>query len=132
VEVVKYAVSKNLHDSHDFVWRVPHVPKKHMRIITAVTKRYHERTRNYDIEVPKIWDDCVRLDTENGNNMWQDSARKEMKNVCVAFKILNGDEAPPPTYQDVRCHMIFDVNMEDFRRKARFVAGGHTTDTLML
>jgi hypothetical protein len=25
--------------------------------------------------------------------------------------------------------MIFDVNMEDFRRKARFVAGGNTTDT---
>ena len=27
----------------------------------------------------------------------------------------------------VRCHMIFDVKMEDFRRKARFVAGGHMT-----
>jgi hypothetical protein len=25
--------------------------------------------------------------------------------------------------------MIFDVKMEDLRRKARFVAGGHTTDT---
>jgi hypothetical protein len=25
--------------------------------------------------------------------------------------------------------MIFDVNMEDLRRKARFFAGGHTTDT---
>jgi hypothetical protein len=25
--------------------------------------------------------------------------------------------------------MIVDVNMEDFRRKARFVSGGHTTDT---
>jgi hypothetical protein len=25
--------------------------------------------------------------------------------------------------------MIFDVKMEDFRHKARFVAGGHTTDT---
>jgi hypothetical protein len=25
--------------------------------------------------------------------------------------------------------MIFDVKMEDFRRKARFFAGGHTTDT---
>jgi hypothetical protein len=24
--------------------------------------------------------------------------------------------------------MIFDVKMDDFRRKARFVAGGHTTD----
>jgi hypothetical protein len=25
--------------------------------------------------------------------------------------------------------MIFDVKMEDFRRNARFIAGGHTTDT---
>jgi hypothetical protein len=25
--------------------------------------------------------------------------------------------------------MIFDVKMEDFRRKAMFVAGGHTPDT---
>jgi hypothetical protein len=25
--------------------------------------------------------------------------------------------------------MIFDVKMEDFRRKARFVSGAHTTDT---
>jgi hypothetical protein len=52
-----------------------------------------------------------------------------MKNVRIAFKILNGEEPVPPAYQEIRCHMIFDVKMEDFRRKARFVAGGHTTDT---
>ena len=28
----------------------------------------------------------------------------------------------------IHCHVIFDVKM-DFTRKARFVAGGHTTDT---
>jgi hypothetical protein len=55
--------------------------------------------------------------------------RKEMKNVRIAFKILNGEESVPPTYQEIHCHMIFDVKMEDFRRKARFVAGGNTTDT---
>ena len=27
----------------------------------------------------------------------------------------------------MKCHMIFDVKMEDFRRKARLVAGGHMT-----
>jgi hypothetical protein len=48
--------------------------------------------------------------------------------VRIAFKILNGEESFPPTYQEIRCHMIFDVKMEDFRRKARFVAGGHTTE----
>jgi hypothetical protein len=52
-----------------------------------------------------------------------------MKNFIIAFKILNGEESVPPTYQEIRCHMIFDVKMEYFRRKARFVAGGHTTDT---
>jgi hypothetical protein len=52
-----------------------------------------------------------------------------MKNVRIAFKILDGDKAVPPTYKDLRCHMIFGVKMEDFHRNARFVAGGHTTDT---
>ena len=31
------------------------------------------------------------------------------------------------TYEFVRCHMIFDVKMDDFRRKACLVAGGHMT-----
>jgi hypothetical protein len=55
--------------------------------------------------------------------------RKEMNNVQIAFNIMNGEESVPPTYQEIRCHMIFDVKLEDFRRKVRFVAGGHTTDT---
>ena len=33
-----------------------------------------------------------------------------------------------PAYQFVHCHMIFDVKMEDFRQKARLVAGGHMTE----
>ena len=31
-------------------------------------------------------------------------------------------------YQQIKCHMIFDVKLGDnFRRKARLVGGGHTT-----
>ena len=37
-------------------------------------------------------------------------------------KVLTG-------YQYIGCNMIFDINMDgNFTRKARFVAGGHTTD----
>jgi hypothetical protein len=105
------------------------VLKKRSRIIAAVTKRYHKRTHKFGVEVPNSWDECVRLDKENDNTLWQDSVRKEMKNVCIAFKILNDADAIPPTYQEIRCHMIFDVKMEDFRRNASFVTGCHTTDT---
>jgi hypothetical protein len=31
-------------------------------------------------------------------------------------------------FQEICCHIVFDIKM-DFTRKARFCAGGHTTDT---
>ena len=52
-----------------------------------------------------------------------DAIAKEMRNVRVAFNILPDGENPLPGYQFVRYHMIFDVKMEDFRQKARLVAG---------
>ena len=52
-----------------------------------------------------------------------------MKNVRVAFQILDENEEVPIGYKFFCCHMIFDIKMEDFRRKARLVAGGHMTDT---
>jgi hypothetical protein len=128
VEVAEYAASKSLLDTPACVCWAPHVLKKCTRIIAALTKHYHKRTHKFGIEVPKIWDDCVRLDKENDNTLWKDAVRNEMKNVRIVFKILNGEESAPLTYQDIRCHMIFDVKMEDFRRKASFIAGGHTTD----
>jgi hypothetical protein len=129
VEVAEYASAKRLLNSPDFVWWAPHVLQKRTICIAAVTKRYHKRTHKFGIEVPKSWDECVKRDKENDNTLWQDAASKEMKNVRIAFKILNGEESPPPTYQEISCHMIFDVKMEDFRHNAMFVAGGHTTDT---
>ena len=51
-----------------------------------------------------------------------------MKNVKVAFKTLEDGEKIPVGYQEIKCHLVFDVKMEDFCHKARFVAGGHMTD----
>ena len=44
------------------------------------------------------------------------------------FDILDENDRIPVDYQFVRCHMVFDIKIEDFRRKARLVAGGHMTD----
>jgi hypothetical protein len=67
VELYEYAAAKSLLDSPDFVWRASHVLKKRSISIASVTKRHHKRTHKFGIEVPKIWDDCVRLDKENDN-----------------------------------------------------------------
>ena len=54
-----------------------------------------------------------------------------MKNVRIAFELFDGDvEDFPSNFLEVKCHLIFDIKMgENFRRKARMVAGGHTTET---
>ena len=54
-----------------------------------------------------------------------------MRNVHPAFEVFEGQvENIPKDYQFMRCHMIFDVKFgENFRCKARLVAGGHMTDT---
>ena len=42
----------------------------------------------------------------------------EIYTVMIAFKIRGIGENPPPTYQEIRCHMIFVIKMEDFLREA--------------
>ena len=52
---------------------------------------------------------------------------KVMKNVRAAIEVWERpiDEIPIG-YQQIKCHLIFHIKMgENFRRKARFVAGGH-------
>jgi hypothetical protein len=78
--------------------------------------------------VPKAFADCLRIDKENGNTWWQDAVCKEMAKVRIAFQVIGNNENPPPTYQEIQCHLIYDVKMENFQRKAWFVAGGHTTE----
>ena len=45
----------------------------------------------------------------------------------MAFDVLPYEKSVPIGYQLVQCHMIFNIKMDDFRQKARLVAGGHTT-----
>eukprot|EP01082_Thalassiosira_pseudonana_P005598 g5187.t1 g5187 contig19:120121-121928(-) len=131
VQVAKYAVAAGIDHEPAFNWWVRHVLKKRDRIIAQVKQlnaRYLKKTHKFGIEMPKSVQEALELDKKNGNNLWGDAIKKEMQNVRNAFDILPDGTTAPIGYQQVRCHMIFDVKMEDFWRKARLVAGGHTTE----
>jgi hypothetical protein len=121
-------VTQGINHEQAFIWLVPHVLKKLDQIISLVhkqTTRYLKRTHKFGIEVPKTVKEALALDQNNGNNLWADAIAKEMKEVCIAFNILPDGRSVPIGYQKILCHMIFDVKLEDFRWKARLVAGGH-------
>ena len=128
LQVAEYATNNGIDSMPAFAWWVPYVLKKRDRIIAAVNKRYVKRTHKFGFEIPKTVERAYEIDKENDNTFWTDAIEKEMKNVRVAFNIVDKEDIPKG-YQYIDCHMIFDVKMEaNFRRKARLVAGGHQTD----
>ena len=130
-QVTDYAQMAGIVDCPAFAWWCPHVIRKRERIISRMKSKYWKRTHKFGIKIPKSIKQALQFDSENGNTLWWDAISMEMKNVMIAFEEFDGEEDElPPEYQFIKCHMIFDVKMgENFRRKARMVAGGHMTET---
>ena len=130
IKVAEYAVAQCIDHEPAFVWWVPFTLKKRNRIIAAVkNRRYQKQQYKYGFKIPNDLRQALEIDKENGNTLWEDSARKEMGDVQIAFNFLDDDNVIPPGYTEVKqSHLIFTIKMEDFRRKSRYVAGGHTVD----
>ena len=96
-----------------------------------IKTKYWLCTHKYGIELPNNVEHAYKIDQKNGNTLWRDAINSKMKNIRPALKVYEGDiKDLPPGYQCIRCHMVFDIKFgEDFRRKVRFIAGGHTTET---
>jgi hypothetical protein len=122
----EYAMQHGLADEPAFKFWVKHAIKKRARLIKQVYKRKRMNKFKYGIEVPNTVGQAYALDEKNGNSLWRDAIAKEMENVMVAFEIKNPGEKPPDGYGEIPIRMIFTIKM-DFTRKARLVAGGHTT-----
>ena len=130
VELAEFAVMKGIDDQPAFAWWIPYTLKKRDTIISKLKTKYWERTHKYGIKIPKTMAEALRYDRENGNTLWYDAIKKEMKNVRIAFEKYGGDIKDLIDYERITCHIIFDVKLsEGFRRKARFVADGHKVET---
>ena len=72
----------------------------------------------------------LQIDKENGDTKWWYASVQEMRNVRPDFQVHKGTKADLPIgYQQIKCHIIFDVKVGgEFRRKARLVGGGHMTE----
>ena len=128
-ELGEYGRSRGLLEEPAFAWWVSHVLNKTRRVLAKIKSKYWERTHKYGIEIPKNIKDCQRIDEANGNSLWMDAVRLEMKNVRIAFEKHEGKISDLDDYQEITGHLVFDVKLgENFRRKARYCADGHKTE----
>eukprot|EP00984_Skeletonema_dohrnii_P018105 scaffold8364_cov75-Skeletonema_dohrnii-CCMP3373.AAC.1 len=135
--IYKIRIAAGVMDEPAFKWWVPHVMRKRNRIINKAKSKYWRTNTKFGIQVPKTVKEALDLDKQNGNTFWEDAIKKEMKNVRVSYRV-HEDQTPEEVrhgkakkligFTEISCRIIFDVKM-NFDRKARFVAGGHMTDT---
>ncbi len=137
IELAEYAILNHIDDEPAFKWWVPLVIRKRNRMINKVKKKYWRTTHKFGIRLPKTVVEAFQIDKENGNTYWADAITKEMSKAKVAYIPIEGvtpEEVRANKvdqlrgFQEIKCHIIFDVKM-DFTQKARFVAGGHMTET---
>ena len=124
IQLAEYAVEAGIDDEPAFAWWTRQVLRKRDRMIKAVQHRMIKRDIKFGIRIPRTVKEALEFDTNNGNDLWQASINKELKNVKVAFELLAEGEEPPIGSKLIPYHIIFDVR-PDLTRKARLVAGGH-------
>jgi hypothetical protein len=103
LETAEYAVTIGINHKPAFNWWIPHVLRKHDRIISAVAKRsarFLKWTHKFGIEIPRTVKEALELDRQNGNTLWADAIAKEMTEVHKASDILLPDgKTAPVGYQ---------------------------------
>ena len=127
VQLAEYAVANGLVDEPAFAWWVPFTLRKRNRILKAMKKRYFRTNQKFGIELPHTMARALQIDEETGTTFWQDALKKEMGTVMVAFDVLPEGAKRPVGFQEIPCHLIFDVKADTLQRKVRYVAGGHKT-----
>ena len=98
------------------------------RLIRAVKQSWIRQVRvsaryQHGFQVPKDYNDAIRLDKENNNTHWQDAMDLELTGKA---QFHNGKAVTPDGFQKIRVHFVYAVK-HDGRFKARLVADGHLT-----
>ena len=116
--------------------RYAKTPKRLIRAVKQSRIRQVRASARYQhgFQVPKDYNDAMRLDKENGNTHWQDAMDLELTQIHE-YKVFkdtgkaqfhNGKVVTPDGFQKIRVHFVYAVK-HDGRFKARLVADGHLT-----
>ena len=70
IELAEYAVSNKLSDEPAFRWWVKSTLKERNRLIHKFKTKTAVKNIKFGVEVPSTVEEALRLDLENGNNLW--------------------------------------------------------------
>jgi hypothetical protein len=139
VELAEYAVANWIAEEPAFKSWVSNTLCKQNCIILKVKKKYWWMTHKLGCKLPHTAEEVLEIDRQMGTDHWWRALNKELAKVKVAWNacddltpddIQSGMAKDMIGFQEIGCHIVFNIKMDVTSRKARFCAGGHTTNTL--
>jgi hypothetical protein len=91
----------------------------------------------FGCKLPHSVEEALEIDRQMGTDHWQRALNKEMAKVKVVWNahdditpddVQSGKVKDMIGFQEIGCHIVFNIKI-DFTKKARFCAGGYTTNT---
>ena len=86
-----------------------------------------KRKQKFGIRIPNTTNEALETDRKIWDVLWKYSIIKYISVVRKAFKVLQENDNLPPRYQKLPGNIIFDLRMENFTRKSRYLAGQQKT-----
>ena len=111
VQVSQYEKALGIDDMPAFAWWVPYTLRKRDVIISSLKGRM-KITHKYGIKIPRGIYHAYSIDAEEGTSCCYDEIKKEMKDVDIAFDILESNRVMPVGWRIVTGHLIFDIKMD--------------------
>ena len=85
IKSAEYAVNNKIDADPTFAWWVPFTLKHTRRIMSKVKSKYWLTSHKFGIKIPKTVKEALELDWMDGNTLWHEAIKKEMKNVTYVF-----------------------------------------------
>jgi hypothetical protein len=105
--------------------------KKMLRMVNQSKLRSYKTCKKYmyGIEIPRGYDDAIRLDKLHGHDKWQNATKLEMDQLHEydTFHDKGIGTAPGEGFKKIRVHLVYAVK-HDGRHKARLCANGNLTE----
>ena len=138
--VVNFALENDLTNHWAFKWTKLYIKIRDLEKKSSIfsdsneaqailATRYDPQGKyKFGVEVPYNTRHALRLDSQNGNDLWKKAIQKELDEINgmkVFRKVTPEDDLS--TYQRIGYHIVYDAKF-DGRRKARLVCQGNMTD----
>ena len=105
IQTADFVKARGAEGEPAFDWQVTNTLRYRDIIVSSINFRGDVKNAKYGIKITNAIQECTEIEQKNGNNLWHKAVEYEMKNISVAFEILDENISPLIVRTKFRGHL---------------------------